>query len=724
MQALQSENARLKTRLRTQQDLIDALREQAAESGFGDESDSAAEQDEDPVALMERATIELQRYQPHLLSLVRTATAVGMASAKLEPATSDGNSGRDAAVERVMGELRTVLVSAQRVVSRTQEAIAGLVVPMPSSSGAGSLRPLGEVVGPHPPNSWLDEWVPMNVEAFTLSGRLLYANDHYVRFNDTPERIKGNFAGTIDSMVERGNWQRADAELYCLLGSASNAISRSIRERSPRFAASAYALCDVMWAQHATTSASYPPFFWHLRGPQSLVEDDPAWASLEVPDPTGFRGLTCSALVLVERVPHSFTDQGFRTRVKNGNEVIGRIELMDSDVVCFVSAPDDEYGAHSAVATTSARNGAFPPNTWFRLLEVVEAGAWEAPSDGQSPPVFPRQRLLKVSATYERPRADATGNIAQLHATLAPKMCCGAAAVGFGRHDAFMTGLDGLTACPLLTVAAECERDITWTHAGETFCLAEEWAYVTQAACSQEVRTGASAMVRDAGNGGMVPSDFLREANALITERRNAGCGSLAPERAMLSLEEVLAVRLYSGAAHRPINEFLRYVALSTGPQRRELVWHPRLTFAATVSALCSAIRKLADVSSATELEQPVYIAMRGSPPRDFWGLPEGRVKQSTVTTAFVSSSRDRQSLIPHLQAAGSNVVWELRMSAATCDGFHCGANIKILSQFAGQAECLFPPGTMLVVDMNNAPDELNEDGNKVLPITAKPTFL
>ena len=59
---------------------------------------------------------------------------------------------------------------------------------------------------------------------------------------------------------------------------------------------------------------------------------------------------------------------------------------------------------------------------------------------------------------------------------------------------------------------------------------------------------------------------------------------------------QVLAVRLYSGPAFQPINEFLRQVGRLTGEIRLQMARHPNVTFAATVGLLCSAIRKLAAV--------------------------------------------------------------------------------------------------------------------------------
>ena len=38
------------------------------------------------------------------------------------------------------------------------------------------------------------------------------------------------------------------------------------------------------------------------------------------------------------------------------------LQPQDSDIVCFISNPDDEHGAHSAIVTSDS-GAAFPPNT-------------------------------------------------------------------------------------------------------------------------------------------------------------------------------------------------------------------------------------------------------------------------------------------------------------------------------------------------------------------------
>ena len=236
--------------------------------------------------------------------------------------------------------------------------------------------------------------------------------------------------------------------------------------------------------------------------------------------------------------------------------------------------------------------------------------------------------------------------------------------------------------------------------------------------------------LRDAKRAGMLPSAFLREVNAFISKRRSAGAGSLPMEVAHLSIDECLALRLFSGPAHRPINDFVRSVSLATSEQRWELVRHAGHTFAATVHAICGAIRKLADVSSPEDLQAPIYIAMRGEPPRDFWSLPHERARVSTVTTAFVSVSRERSASVARMQSEGGNLLWELHQMVPGDACCQCAADVSLLSQFPEEGECLLPPGTLLTVDLpegsgaKDAATMLVEAGKSFVHVSASACFL
>jgi len=164
-----------------------------------------------------------------------------------------------------------------------------------------------------------------------------------------------------------------------------------------------------------------------------------------------------------------------------------------------------------------------------------------------------------------------------------------------------------------------------------------------------------------------------------------------------LTLNEVYAVRLYSGPAYQPINNFLRQVCKVSGEFREELVTCPTLTFAATVNHICHAIRKLADVNTNEEMTEPLWRGARGELPNSFWASDEYD-DVSAVNTAFMSTSRCKQTALDYLDEATNNVLWEVYPKEQSDSAFHCGASIKLLSQFELEEEVLFPPFTLIAV--------------------------
>ena len=314
-----------------------------------------------------------------------------------------------------------------------------------------------------------------------------------------------------------------------------------------------------------------------------------------------------------------------------------------------------------------------PPNTLFRLKEIVPAGEWEAPGG-----VFPNQRLLLVGATYMA--LDEGGDDAE--GTGGSKLCAPVMTLQYGTRDSYIQGLDDVLAKPALTLAQEFERELSWTDwKGASYTLRNEWAYV----CGAAVATpGMTAGFRDRLNDSKLVDDFVDTANAFIRERRAAAGGAtLLPEQhAYLSVEEVLSVRLYSGPAYQPINNYLRQLANLTGEYRKRVAQHAALSFSATVGHLYSAIRKLAAVASAEELAAPLYRGVRGELPRRFWVADlQGLV--CATDTAFMSTSRNYHTPVDYMASSGTNVLWVLQPQPETDTAFHRGADIGMLSQFA-----------------------------------------
>ncbi len=139
-----------------------------------------------------------------------------------------------------------------------------------------------------------------------------------------------------------------------------------------------------------------------------------------------------------------------------------------------------------------------------------------------------------------------------------------------------------------------------------------------------------------------------------------------------------------------------------TGPLRIRLAKSPAFTFAATVTHLCHAIRKLSAITPEEDLEDPsgskqkLYRGVRGELPESFW-LPDEQGMVGAVGGGVISTSKKQHN--PHEDMGkGSNVLWELHTSKEDDAAYHRGAEVSKLSQFAAEDEVLFPPCTLLVV--------------------------
>ena len=68
-----------------------------------------------------------------------------------------------------------------------------------------------------------------------------------------------------------------------------------------------------------------------------------------------------------------------------------------------------------------------------------------------------------------------------------------------------------------------------------------------------------------------------------------------------------------------------------------------------------------------------------------------------------MSTSRRRATPVRYMGDA-ENVLWSLQPGAESDSGFHSGADVSLLSQFAAEEETLFPPLTLLVVQPKRRP--------------------
>ena len=180
--------------------------------------------------------------------------------------------------------------------------------------------------------------------------------------------------------------------------------------------------------------------------------------------------------------------------------------------------------------------------------------------------------------------------------------------------------MDDVLGRPMLTMAQECSRPDRFVDRGVAHTLRAEWEYVNGLAATSTrhpARASATPTTKDGACG------LERRVNSLIRQRRADGHGlALREVDAMLSRDEVLAARLYSGPAFQPVNEFFASWPTSTAPcaPRRAA----SVTSVATVGHLCRAIRKLAAVATPSEVEAPLYRGVRGESPKGFYARRPG----------------------------------------------------------------------------------------------------
>ena len=330
-----------------------------------------------------RSRIELDRLkkenadqQKELEQLRQQLRALGFAGKDADDFDPEMALKRDNAV----AGLRSTLLSSQKRVHDVQDALAQLLVASAATSRAGHLRSLPELIGPPPEDrTWEDEWVPLKAESYRLRGEgeeTIEDDMKYVREHDPLDQYmeQDHVREDVEALLA-ANWPRERALVYTVLFSCADPLGRALRDGDPCYAASTYALCDVLFNQRkgATEGARLLTkrsreekaaatflLYGFRTGEYSLSQREPAWLDLEEPDGTGFRGLTSSALTHATCDPRLFSAEGMMAMVVSEEGM--NLRPQASDVICFESNADDEHGAHSAIVM-SEHGGDFPPNT-------------------------------------------------------------------------------------------------------------------------------------------------------------------------------------------------------------------------------------------------------------------------------------------------------------------------------------------------------------------------
>jgi len=276
--------------------------------------------------------------------------------------------------------------------------------------------------------------------------------------------------------------------------------------------------------------------------------------------------------------------------------------------------------------------------------------------------------------------------------------------LAFGDRKFYAKGLFGILHSPLLTMEQEFSRAYSWTDwTGKTYTLQEEWAYVNGRARAQKV----GKEWRDLKNGGKEPEAFRDEVNEMIRRRRaEGGCVMLPHWR--LTLQEVLSIRLYTGPAYEPLNNFVRSIR-TLASELRELMLASPLTFAQTVYHIESGVRTLSAVAE-TRGGMTLFRGLAGKLPDGFFD-PDQMGIICLTEPAMLSTSTKEDEAIQYCLDKPIGPYWLMKILPGQEDdtGFHNGADVAALSQYAKEAEVLFPPLTFLVVQTDAAGSAMKE---------------
>jgi hypothetical protein len=311
------------------------------------------------------------------------------------------------------------------------------------------------------------------------------------------------------------------------------------------------------------------------------------------------------------------------------------------------------------------------------------------------------QKLITVRPTYLLPankqQADST--------TGASKFAGDRAFLSYGNTRDAVRGMEDITSSPAMTIEQEFARNDKWKDwQGQEFSAWGEWAYVINPLVQTSGGSGHGA--RDPRRPGWTIEQFVERANEYIRKQAQTLCLD-EHEIPVLTLPEVIAIRLYTGPAYQPLNSFLREVAKVGPAWRKKLSQMHQLTYSSTVLHLANGLRKLVRMN--TKFVN-VYRGIRGELPEAFW-LKDDFGDVTATDFAFMSTSDNQEVCKHYMDTKQHNVLWEIRCESETAEGFHSGADVSMLSQYPQEAEMLFPPLTMLKVVVVEAVENVEEGG-------------
>lgn len=226
-----------------------------------------------------------------------------------------------------------------------------------------------EKVGPEPfHKSWKEEWKALECER----------GDSMIHFDECLRYVMPS----AEWKYSRG-WKTHEADGYTLLMTKFKAVlGESMRKGETRFAASCHLIAGVL-NRRAREEGVAPAAFNDLDGPYGLRRADKAWGALRSAE----IGYTFKTTTPIEASAASqcLTPAGFSAPIIDvqGDTEDVQYQAQDSDIVCFVSRPEDPTtGFQSLVHTASTQfeeQYDLPPLSKVTLIKISEPNEWTAP---------------------------------------------------------------------------------------------------------------------------------------------------------------------------------------------------------------------------------------------------------------------------------------------------------------------------------------------------------
>jgi len=184
------------------------------------------------------------------------------------------------------------------------------------------------------------------------------------------------------------------------------------------------------------------------------------------------------------------------------------------------------------------------------------------------------------------------------------------------------------------------------------------------------------------------------------------------PQARILSSEEILALRIYTGPFYVVINQFLRDINQASKKQRSILL-SKQNTWVSTILHLNAGVRKLASLS------QMFPLTYRGvdKPLKPEFFVPDRRCLISATEFGFMSTSTVKESALEFCRDSTSATLFCVHPRMEDASGYHMGASLSWCSEHPTEDEILFPPLTLFEVLKR-------KKKGKMTKITVVPTFV